>query len=301
MPSGSRPHLRHGRGWRVAEGVVIRVTKGLTRTTRGGTVAFNSALGMTADPSPTEPVPATSTVGVLIAHADWIVRAGLRSLLDSGSFNILAEVRSGRAAVAEAERLRPDVAVIDFRLPDVSAPEVCRAIRRAVPGVVVLVLGVSGHGQLIHDSLRAGARGYLIQDEALDLADAIHRALRGERVLDADATASLIDSLAEEGPDGVRLTNQELQILRLAAQGFTNREIGAQLFLSRYTVKDHVSRAMHKLGVRTRIAAVVEATRRGLLDPDQRPETRLLDQPSDEPLARKLRRASQRPPKRTGP
>ncbi len=224
---------------------------------------------MAPEPLRTPPVSSRS-FRVLIAHPTWIFRAGLRSLLDPAVFTVVAEAGTGADAVADAARERPDAALVGSQLPDMSAPEVCRAMRKAAPTVVIIVLGVRGDGRAVHAALRAGARGYLLHDETIDVPDAIRRAVRGERVVDVAATASLLETLAsgDADDDQVLLTPQELRILRLAAQGSTNREIGERLFLSRYTIKDHITRVMRKLGVTTRVAAVVEASRRGLLDAD---------------------------------
>jgi DNA-binding NarL/FixJ family response regulator len=204
------------------------------------------------------------TIRVLVVDDYPVVRAGIRRFLDAPDLAVVGEAGNGAAAVSKAVQLRPDVIVLDATLPDVPAPLVCGQIRERVPTAAVAVLSSSIEPDLVAASADAGAAAYLVKDlEGVDLLDAVRRVAAGERLVDPRAGAAAFQARASRTP----LSSQEVRVLRLAAQGFTNREIGTHLFLSRHTVKEYLSNAMHKLGVDSRVAAVVEANRRGLLDP----------------------------------
>lgn len=203
------------------------------------------------------------SVRVLLVDDHRVVREGLRRCLDGPDVTVVGEAATGAAAIAAAARLRPDVVVLDARLPDISGPLVCAALTKRAPGPAVAFLSAYVEPQLVAQAAEAGASAYLLKDaEELDLADAVRRIARGERLVDPRAAAA---ALGAHGPEP-RLSNQELRVLRLAAEGLTNREIGARLYLSRHTVKEYLSNAMRKLEVASRVEAVVEAGRRGLLE-----------------------------------
>lgn len=189
------------------------------------------------------------TVRVLVADGYPVVRAGLRQFLDAPEVAVVGEAATEAEAVSAAARLRPDVVVLDAALADA-----CRKIPTAV-----VVLSTSGAPALVAAAAEAGAAAYLVKDlEGPDLLAAVRRVAAGERLVDPHAGASL--------------SNQEVKVLTLAAEGCTNREIGSRLHLSRHTVKEYLSNAMRKLGVDSRVSAVVEAGRRGLLDPSRLPK-----------------------------
>jgi two-component system, NarL family, response regulator DevR len=189
------------------------------------------------------------TVRVLVADGYPVVRAGLRQFLDAPDVAVVGEAATEAEAVSAAARLRPDVVVLDAALADA-----CRKIPTAV-----VVLSTSGAPALVAAAAEAGAAAYLVKDlEGPDLLAAVRRVAAGERLVDPHAGASL--------------SSQEVKVLTLAAEGCTNREIGSRLHLSRHTVKEYLSNAMRKLGVDSRVSAVVEAGRRGLLDPSRLPK-----------------------------
>jgi DNA-binding NarL/FixJ family response regulator len=189
------------------------------------------------------------TVRVLVADDYPVVRAGLRQFLDAPDVTVVGEASTGAEAVSAAAGLRPDVVVLDAAFADA-----CRQIPAAV-----VVLSTSVAPALVAAAAEAGAAAYLGKDlEGPDLLTAVRRVAAGERLVDPRAGASL--------------SSQELKVLTLAAEGFTNREIGSRLYLSRHTVKEYLSNAMRKLGVDSRVSAVVEASRRGLLDPSRLPK-----------------------------
>jgi two-component system, NarL family, response regulator DevR len=191
------------------------------------------------------------TVRVLVTDCYPVVRAGLRQFLRDADVAVVGEAATEAEAVAAAERLRPDVVVLDAALADA-----CRQIPAAV-----VVLSTSTAPELVAAAAEAGAAAYLVKDlEGPELLDAVRRVAGGERLVDPRAGAAMFRA-------STPLSGQELRVLALAAEGFTNREIAGRLFLSRHTVKEYLSNAMRKLGVDSRVSAVVEANRRGLLPP----------------------------------
>jgi DNA-binding NarL/FixJ family response regulator len=196
------------------------------------------------------------TVRVLVADGYPVVRAGIRQFLSARDVTVVGEAATAAEATSAAARLRPDVVVLDGTLADAS-----RQIRAAV-----VVLSTAIAPELVAAAAEAGAAAYLVKDlEAAELLDAVRRVANGERLVDPRAGAAVFQPRPP-------LSSQELRVLRLAAEGFTNREIGSRLYLSRHTVKEYLSNAMRKLGVDSRVSAVVEAGRRGLLDPSRLPK-----------------------------
>ena len=196
------------------------------------------------------------TVSVLVADGYPVVRAGIRQFLRARDVTVVGEAGTGAEAVSATAQLHPDVVVLDGALADACGQ---------IPAAVV-VLSSSIAPELVTAAAEAGAAAYLVKDlEGAELLDAVRRVAAGERLVDPRAGAAVFEARAS-------LSNQELRVLALAAEGFTNREIGSRLFLSRHTVKEYLSNAMRKLGVDSRVAAVVEANRRGLLDPSRLPK-----------------------------
>jgi DNA-binding NarL/FixJ family response regulator len=212
---------------------------------------------------------------VVVVEDHRIVREGLRSQLEAADFTIVAEVENGARAIEAAETHRPDVVVLDLRLPDRPGAEVCAEILARVPETAVVVLSAYGDQASVRTAIDAGARAYLLKDaEELDLASSLRRVLEGESVLDPRAAAALLR--ARRGPEVPKLSDQELNVLRLAAEGFTNPEIGARLYLSRHTVKEYLSNAMRKLEVTSRVEAVMKASAIGLIEgPSKSPPERV--------------------------
>ena len=195
------------------------------------------------------------TVRVLVSDGYPVVRAGLRQFLRAPDVAVVGEAASAVEVVSSAERLRPDVVVLDATLADACGQ---------VPAAVV-VLSSSVAPDLVAAAAEAGAAAFLVKDlEGPELLDAVQRVAAGERLVDPRAGAAMFRPRAT-------LSSQELRVLALAAEGCTNREIAGRLFLSRHTVKEYLSNAMRKLGVDSRVSAVMEANRRGLLDPSGLP------------------------------
>lgn len=190
----------------------------------------------------------------------------MRSWLAGGDFSVVAEVATAGEAVEAAVRLRPDVAVLDMWPGDDGTASACALIAERSPETATVVFAGELDEQSLLQVAEAGARGYLLKHAtAPDLPGVLRRIAAGERVVDPTAAAALFR--AQRRNSRPRLTGQELNVVRLAAQGCTNRQIGERLYLSRHTVKEYLSHAMRKLEVESRVEAVVEAERRGLLGP----------------------------------
>jgi DNA-binding NarL/FixJ family response regulator len=206
------------------------------------------------------------TLSVLLVDQCPAVREGIRSWLAGPDFEVVADVATAREAIEAASRLAPDIVVLDASLADAGGAALCAEILERLPNAAVVVYsGVLEH-ETVAAAADAGARAYLLKDEQNpDLPQVLRRVAAGERFVDPRVAAVLFRAQGKAARP--RLTDQELSVIRLAAQGFTNREIGARLYLSRHTVKEYLSHAMRKLGVESRVAAVVEAGRLGLLGP----------------------------------
>jgi DNA-binding NarL/FixJ family response regulator len=218
------------------------------------------------------------TVRILLADDHAMFRSGLRAILDTQSdFACVAEVTDGAAAVAETTRLRPDVAILDVRMPKLDGLEAAEAIL-AGGGVAtkVLVLTTFDTDEYVYRALAAGASGFLLKSlPPEELVSAIRVAARGDALVDPSVTRRLVTrftasiaphearTVAAPGLD--RLTAREHEVLLLVASGYSNTEIGAQLYIGDETVKTHVSRILAKLGLRDRVHAVVYAHRHGLI------------------------------------
>jgi DNA-binding NarL/FixJ family response regulator len=201
---------------------------------------------------------------VLIEH-DRFARQGIRSELVANGAAVLAEAASGAEAMDAVAEHRPDVVLLDSNLPDRSGPDICAAILARHPTAAVIVLSVLSDEASVRAAVDAGARAYLLKDaDDLDLGGAVERVLAGELVIDPRAAAALLES--PRGVEEPKLSGQELNVLRLVAEGLTNPEIGERLHLSRHTVKEYVSHAMRKLDAGNRIEAVRKATALGLIE-----------------------------------
>jgi DNA-binding NarL/FixJ family response regulator len=203
------------------------------------------------------------TARVLVVASQKLVREGIRSELSKQRGLEIVETSSGLDAIGLASRSSPDIILLELELADRSGAEICAALVDRHPNLPVIVISARRDEASVRSALDAGARGYLLSDdEDLDLGRAVERALAGERVLDPQIAGLLLDG------DGARpkLSAQELKVLRLVAEGLTNPEIGARLYLSRHTVKEYVSHAMRKLEATNRIEAVRTATALGLID-----------------------------------
>ena len=213
-------------------------------------------------------------VRVVLADDQTLVRAGLAALLGlADGIEVVGEASDGREALDVVAALRPDVLLLDVRMPVLDGLGVLEALASAAHRPAVLVLTTFDDDDLVLAALRKGARGYLLKDVTLDEVVAGVRALaRGERLVQPAVTARVLDRLAaaplrEPAPAGpaVTMTPRETEVLRLLAAGWSNRQIARGLHLAEGTVKNHVSAIMLKLGVRDRTRAVVRALDLGLV------------------------------------
>ena len=207
-----------------------------------------------------------------------VVRRGLRDLLEQdGDIEVVGEASRAGEALRRIPAVQPDVAVLDARLPDGSGIEVCREIRSTLPSVACLILTSYDDDKALFAAIMAGAAGYVLkQIRGSDLVDAVHRVAQGQSLLDPAITANVLTRL-REGPPATdprfeALSDRERAVLALIADGLSNREIGARLYLAEKTVKNHVSRLLAKLQMERRTqVAVFGATMRdqGALRPRQ--------------------------------
>jgi DNA-binding NarL/FixJ family response regulator len=195
-----------------------------------------------------------------------VVRRGLRELLEDGG-DIIVVGESGSAAEAQRRipALRPDVAVLDGRLPDGSGIDVCREVRSRDPSIACLILTSYDDDEALFSAIMAGAAGYVLkQIRGEDLVDAVRRVAQGQSLLDPAVTQRVLARLRDGAPQDERLTaltEQERRVLDLIAQGMTNRQIAAEMFLAEKTVKNYVSSLLAKLGMERRTQAAVFAAR----------------------------------------
>ena len=215
--------------------------------------------------------PDAGVVRVLLADDHPVVRAGVTGMLASEpGLEIVGEAGSGDEAVDMARALRPDVILMDLRMPGGDGVSATRRIRAELPATAVLVLTTFDTDADLLRAVEAGAAGYLLKDlPRSDLAAAIRAAARGETVL-APAVAGRLLTRRRGGTPAEALSRREAAVLSLAARGLTNAEIGRELFISEATVKTHLARASAKLGVSGRTALVARAMQLGALPPPPR-------------------------------
>ncbi|MFF4585325.1 response regulator [Streptomyces sp. NPDC000345] len=207
-------------------------------------------------------------IRVFLMDDHEVVRRGVRDLLnDEPDITVVGEAGTVAQALVRVPALRPQVAVLDVRLPDGDGVTVCRELRSQMPELACLMLTSFDDEEALLDSIMAGASGYVLkQIQGSDLVSAVRTVAAGQSLLDPSATARLMARLRqgqepEPEPDALPgLTDREREILALIGEGLTNRQIGQRLYLAEKTVKNHISRLLAKLGVERRIQAAVIAT-----------------------------------------
>jgi DNA-binding NarL/FixJ family response regulator len=210
-------------------------------------------------------------IRVVIADDHGIVRSGLRMLIDrQRDMEVVAEAGDGVAALEHAQAHRPQVAVLDVSMPRMTGLQAAREIRSHVPDTRVLLLSMHDDERYFLEGLEAGAAGYVLKRAAdTDLIGAVRTVAEGRTFLSDDAQRTLMDEWLEHGspePDN-RLTPRELEVVKLIAEAFTNRQIAETLKLSEKTVESHRANVLSKLGMRDRVELVRYAIRRGLVEP----------------------------------
>ncbi|WBU39333.1 response regulator [Homoserinibacter sp. YIM 151385] len=214
-------------------------------------------------------------IRVALADDQHLIRAGFRSLLDAEpDLEVVGEAATGREAVSLARRERPDVILMDIRMPDGDGLWATRQIAAdpALSGTRIVVVTTFELDEYVAEAIRAGASGFLVKDtEPVELIRAVHVVAEGDALLSPRVTRRLLERVAgalQDPPDAARLqgvTEREREVLALVGQGLTNEEIGRALFLSPLTAKTHVSRIMSKLLARDRVQLVVIAYESGLV------------------------------------
>jgi DNA-binding NarL/FixJ family response regulator len=219
--------------------------------------------------------PQAQRARVVIADDHELARLGLRTmLLPEPDLEVVGEATTGREAVELSRELAPDLVLMDIRMPDLDGLVATRAIKEDHPGTRVLIVTLSEDPDYLLEALRVGAAGYVLKDASRrEVVTAVRQVLSGESPLDPKLSAQLIRRLASQksesrpGGHADELTQRELDVLRLIAEGKTNAEIAQTLFISVGTVKVHVERIIDKLGVSDRTQAAVRAVELGYVTP----------------------------------
>ena len=209
---------------------------------------------------------ANEMIRVFLLDDHEIVRRGVRDLLEgTGEMEVVGEASSAEEAIRRIPAIRPDVAVLDVRLPDGNGVEVCRELRSKDPGLHCLMLTSYSDDEALFDAIMAGASGYVLkQIRSNDLIEAVTKVAAGQSLLDPVLTAGVLERLRNGSPEDeliAGLTDQERRLLDLLAEGFTNREIAERMFLAEKTIKNYVSNLLSKMGMQRRTEAAVYAAR----------------------------------------
>jgi two-component system response regulator NreC len=235
-------------------------------------------MSVNSDPTASIESAATATHGdkirVLLADDHTILRAGLKMMLNiQPDIEVIGEASDGKQAIAEAQRLSPDVILMDITMPECNGIEATRQVKRILPDTRVLVLTMHENEEYLFQVLRAGASGYILKEAAdTELISAIRSVYAGRFYLSPSAQSLMIGDYllrvrtGEERDSYSALTEREREILKLVAEGYTNNQIAEQLFISPKTVDTHRTHIMDKLNLHSRAELVKYAMRRGLLE-----------------------------------
>jgi DNA-binding NarL/FixJ family response regulator len=218
-------------------------------------------------PAPQPPIRGVEPVRVVIVDDNELFLGGLRSILSlEDDIEVVGQAGDGRSAAVLVAATAPDVVLMDVRMPKRSGIEACQALKAAAPATRIIMLTASDEETDLYDALKHGASGYLLKDSSIDeVANAVRLVGEGQALISPSMATKLLDEfkqVARADRPGVRtprLTERELEVLRLVAQGLNNREIGGQLFISEHTVKNHVRNTLEKLQLHSRLEAVMYA------------------------------------------
>ena len=204
-------------------------------------------------------------IKILMADDHPMVRAGIRGMLETqDDFEVVAEAENGREAVDQVARLKPDVVLMDLRMPEMEGVEAIGKVKESYPNVHILVLTTYDTDADIVRAVEAGATGYLLKDAPRDeLFRAVRATAKGETVLAPPVAARLMSKVRDKGDTA--LTAREIDVLMLVARGASNQDVGEKLHVSTATVKSHLLQIYQKLGVSDRTAAVTIAIERGII------------------------------------
>jgi len=211
-------------------------------------------------------------IRLVIIDDHEMVREGLKAMLvTEPDFHIVGDAANAHQALLLIEQTKPDIALLDVRLPGMSGIEACQIITKRYPDTAVIILTTFTDEELIAQCIQAGARGFIVKDiERFDLKRSIRAVARGEAAIDSKAAVAVLARLrrtlpVETASSPEPLSTQQLVILRLVAQGLSSREIATQLYLSENTVKGYVQDILHRLNVKNRTEAVMVAVKQGWL------------------------------------
>ena len=212
-------------------------------------------------------------IRILVVDDHTVVRDGLSTMLGrQADFAVVGEATDGLEAVESAKRLRPDVTLMDLRMPNVDGVEAMRRIRAETPDARFIVLTTFDTDEYIFDAIEAGAKGYLLKDASRDeLFQAIHAVHRGESLIQPGVASKVLDRLAElsrrdaAAPVQEILSAREIEVVQLMARGEANKGIAASLSISESTVKTHIANIFSKLDVNHRTEAVTQALQKGII------------------------------------
>ena len=204
-------------------------------------------------------------IKILMADDHPVVRAGIRGMLETQpDFEVIAEAKNGQEAIEQVSKLKPDVVLMDLRMPEMDGVEAISKIKESYPDMHILVLTTYDTDADIVRAVEAGATGYLLKDAPRDeLFRAVRATARGETVLAPPVAARLMGKVRDKGDTA--LTAREIDVLMLVARGASNQDVGEKLHVSTATVKSHLLQIYQKLGVSDRTAAVTTAIERGII------------------------------------
>ncbi len=230
--------------------------------------------GEATDPSTDSSEAPTPPVRVLIADDQPLFRRGLWVVLGTDDrIEVVAEAENGEEAIARAVELVPDVILMDVRMPRVNGIEAARVISQQVPTTKIIMLTVSDEEDDLYEAIKAGATGYLLKEISIEeVADAVRAVMTGQSLISPSMASKLLTEFAslsrqaQQKPIAPRLTDRELEVLKLVAQGLSNKDLAELLFISENTVKNHVRNILEKLHLHSRMEAVVYAMREKILD-----------------------------------